>query len=151
MAWRSGRHMEIDWCLHPSVTIGRLVTFVIFVAKYRLPATNTLELTGYMTTPPPTSSVCPVMNAAAGEARNTAAPATSSGVPQRPSGVASDTSALRDELRSAANDVSIHPGASTLTRTRGPSDRASDLLNASTPPFTAANSCGLVPGMPVST
>ena len=48
-------------------------------------------------------------------------------------------------------EVSIHPGASTLTRTRGATDRASDLLNASTPPLTAAKSCGLVPGMPVST
>src|SRR5687768_3991110 len=51
----------------------------------------------------------------------------------------------------APNEVSIHPGAMMLTRTRGATVRASALLNARTPPFTAANSCGLVPAMPVMT
>ena len=40
--------------------------------------------------------VCPVRNAAAGDARNTAAPATSSGVPQRLSGV--DSAMARDSV-----------------------------------------------------
>ena len=49
------------------------------------------------------------------------------------------------------NEVAIHPGASTLTRTRGAIERASYLLNAEMPPLTAANSWGLSPGIPVST
>ena len=45
----------------------------------------------------------------------------------------------------------MKPGAMTLTRTRGATERASDLLNASTTPFTAAYNCGLIPAMPAST
>ena len=45
----------------------------------------------YITRPPLMLIACPVMNAAAGEARYSAAAATSAGVPQRPSGVDSAT------------------------------------------------------------
>src|SRR5258706_5663753 len=91
----------------------------------------------HITTPPPTRIVCPVRNVAAGDARNTAAPATSSGTPQRLSGVDSTTVRRHPSLAPAPKVVSIKPGAMTFTRTRGATERASDLLNASTPPFTA--------------
>src|SRR5258708_4421692 len=103
----------------------------------------------YITTPPPTRIVCPVRKAAAGEARNTAAPATSSAVPHRLSGVDSTTIRRHASLAPAPKAVSMKPGAITLTRTRGATDRASDLLNASTPPFTAEYSSGLRPAIPV--
>ena len=45
----------------------------------------------------------------------------------------------------------MKPGAMTFTRTRGATDRASDLLNARTPPFTAEYSSGFSPAIPVST
>src|SRR5205814_10386906 len=91
----------------------------------------------HMTTPPPTMIVWPVMNAAAGEARNTAAPATSLGVPHRLSGVDSATVRRSCSLAPAPNEVSIQPGARMLTRTRGATDRARHLLKARMPPLAA--------------
>src|SRR5438552_14556045 len=91
------------------------------------------------------------MNPDAGDARKIAAAATSSGVPQRFIGADSTTARCALPSISPLNAVAIQPGASTLTRMRGATDRASDLLNASTPPFTAAYIWGLVPGIPVST
>src|SRR3954453_12137247 len=112
---------------------------------------NRLLRAHYITVPPLTLRACPVMNAAAGEARYTAAAATSAGVPQRFIGVDSATSRRRSSSACAPNAVSIHPGHRTLTRTAGASARARLLLNASTPPLTAANSWGFSPAMPVVT
>ena len=63
----------------------------------------------HITTPPPTRIVWPVRNAAAGDARNTAAPATSSGVPHRASGVESATASRDRIVQGRAEEVSIHP------------------------------------------
>src|SRR2546427_11457953 len=90
-----------------------------------------------ITTPPPTRIVSPVMNDASGDAKNTTAPATSSGVPQRLSGVASATDFCVTTSALSAHFVLIHPGATTLTRTLGASSRARHRLIARTPPFAA--------------
>ena len=68
--------------------------------------------------PPSTGSVTPVMKAAASEARKSAPPATSSGTPQRPSGVRPMMVALRPSLpyTGAVMRLVIQPGASALTR-----------------------------------
>src|SRR5262249_49745206 len=94
----------------------------------------------YITTPPFTKIAWPVRNAAAGDARKTATRATSSGVPHRFRGVEAETVLRVSSSRPVAKDVRIQPGARTLTRTRGATERASDLLKARTPPFAAANS-----------
>src|SRR5947209_7777101 len=69
--------------------------------------------------PPSTTRTDPVIHAAAGEQRNSAAPATSSGRPHLPSGM--DASVVRRNsgfcLAPAFMSVSIHPGAKALTRT----------------------------------
>src|SRR3954471_6930433 len=82
----------------------------------------------YITRPPLTLIVCPAMNAAAGDARYTAAAATSAGVPQRPSGVDSATERRNSASACSPNAVSIQPGHRTLTRTDGASARARLLL-----------------------
>src|SRR5215210_3834620 len=82
----------------------------------------------YITTPPLTLIACPVMNAASGEARYRAAAATSSGLPQRRSGVDSTTERRNSASACCANAVSIQPGQRTLTRPRGASARARLLL-----------------------
>src|SRR4051794_15310694 len=102
----------------------------------------------YITTPPLTLMGCPVMKDAAGEARYTAAAATSAGVPQRCSGVESATERRKSSSACSPNAVSIHPGQRTLTRTDGASARARLLLNDSTPPLTALKSSGLSPAIP---
>src|SRR3954469_13992280 len=104
--------------------------------------------THYITTPPLILRACPVTKAAAGEARYTAAVATSAGAPQRPSGVASATDLRKSASACSPNAVSIQPGHSTLTRTDGASARARLLLKASTPPLTALKSSGFAPAMP---
>src|SRR6185295_121480 len=112
---------------------------------------NRLLRTHYITTPPLTLMACPVMKAAAGEARYTAAPATSAGVPQRRSGVDSATSRRKASSACSPNAVSIQPGHRTLTRTAGASARARLLLKDSTPPLTALKSSGFGPAMPLVT
>src|SRR5919205_1744085 len=111
---------------------------------------NRLLRRHYITVPPLTLIACPVMNAAAGEARYSAAAPTSAGVPQRFSGVESATERRNPSSAPAPNAVSIQPGQRTLTRTAGASARARLLLNDRTPPLTAANSCGSAPAMPVA-
>src|SRR5215218_4126780 len=93
----------------------------------------------------------PVTNAASGDASQSAAAATSSGRPQRASGVDSATERWKSRSTSRANLVSIQPGQSTLTRTRGARRRARLLLKASTPPLTALNSSGFSPAIPAVT
>ena len=78
------------------------------------------------------------MNDASGEARNATAPATSSGVPGRASGVASVTRCWTSAPAPSSHWVRIHPGATTLTRTAGANSRARQRLIAATPPFAAA-------------
>src|SRR5919199_5768641 len=82
----------------------------------------------YITVPPLTLMACPVMKAAAGEASQTAAAATSPGVPQRFIGVDSAPSRFNSSSAPSPNAVSIQPGARTLTRTVGASARARLLL-----------------------
>src|SRR5918995_1796465 len=112
---------------------------------------NRLLLAHYITTPPLMLTAWPVTKDASGDASQSAAAATSSGRPQRPSGVDSATERRKSWSASRANAVSIQPGHSTLTRTRGARPRARLLLNASTPPFTALNSSGLSPAIPAVT
>src|SRR5690606_32739366 len=104
---------------------------------------------GYMTTPPLTGSTMPVRNAAFGDARKSAACATSSGSPQRRSGAASAMRCRSPGSSSAANAVAIQPGARTLTRTSGATLRARLLLKLTIPPLAAANSCASGPAIPV--
>src|SRR5262249_29517587 len=90
--------------------------------------------------PPSTGRTTPVMNAAAGEHRNRAAPATSSGRPQRPSGVLATIASDRDGSSNSGlvSAVWIQPGCSALTRI--PSDAqaiANDLVSWATPPLLA--------------
>src|SRR5271165_1384182 len=78
-------------------------------------------------TPPSTTIACPVMKEPAFEARNTAAPAISSGSPMRRSGVVAVTafsvSAFSHKAR--AKSVLTRPGAMQLTRTLcGPNSTA---------------------------
>src|SRR3954447_5702408 len=89
---------------------------------------NRLLQAHYITRPPLTLMACPVMNAAAGEARYAAAAATSAGVPQRRSGVDSATERRSSASACCPNAVSIQPGHRTLTRTDGASARARLLL-----------------------
>ena len=67
---------------------------------------------------PSTGSTTPVMKAAAGVHRNTAARATSSGVPQRASGVRARMGPARAGSSCSAwvSGVAIQPGATALTR-----------------------------------
>src|SRR3954464_80751 len=105
----------------------------------------------YITRPPLTLIACPVMKAAAGDARYSAAAATSAGVPQRRSGVDSATARRSPASACSAKAVSIQPGHRTLTRTDGARARARLLLKARTPPLTALNSSGSAPAMPLVT
>src|SRR6185369_158791 len=72
-----------------------------------------------MVTPPSATITCPVMNAAASEARNTAMPPISRGTPRRLSGVFSSRSLRRlsSSHRALAKSVLMSPGAMALTRT----------------------------------
>src|SRR5207342_3168553 len=69
--------------------------------------------------PPSTMIDCPVIHAPARLARNTAAPAMSSGSPRRRSGVPDDArrSPSGVSQRALANSVLTRPGAIQLTRT----------------------------------
>lgn len=64
------------------------------------------------------TSVCPVTNEAASDARNTAPPTISSGDPMRPSGVRLTTRSLISALSTSADEkrVFINPGAIAFTR-----------------------------------
>src|SRR3954467_14685456 len=112
---------------------------------------NRLLERDYITVPPLTLMACPVMKAAAGEASQAAAAATSAGVPQRFIGVDSATSRLKSSSAPSPKAVSIQPGHRTLTRTCGATARARLLLNDSTPPLTALKSSGFSPFMPLVT
>src|SRR5262249_35358119 len=75
--------------------------------------------------PPSMGSTTPVMNPAAGEARKVTTPATSSGVPSRPSGVSARSRSRCSSASSAVMSVLMYPGATAFTRTpRGPHSRA---------------------------
>ena len=80
------------------------------------------------------------MKAAAGEQGTAAAPATSSGRPQRASGVRSRIASPRRHRRAsgAVIAVAIQPGAMALTRMpSGAQAMASDLVSCATPPLLA--------------
>src|ERR1700722_19554892 len=90
--------------------------------------------------PPSTGKITPVMKRAASEQRNTAAPATSPGLPQRCIGVRLRIAAdrLSSSTSPRVSSVAIQPGAMAFTRM--PSDAqatASALVNCATPPFDA--------------
>src|SRR4051794_6363730 len=88
---------------------------------------------------PLTSSTAPLAIAAAGEARNTTAAATSSGVATRPRGLSARRASPRAPVSSsAAMSVSVKPGATAVTVIpRGPRSRASDWPKAIIPAFDA--------------
>src|SRR5262249_59511967 len=73
------------------------------------------------TAPPLMRTTCPVRYPAAGETSQRAAAATSSGVPQRPSGVSRRTRSCQGAEAPFPHAVLIHPGARQLTRTSGAS------------------------------
>src|SRR3954470_6921262 len=82
----------------------------------------------YITTPPLTLIACPVTNDDSGEASQSAAAATSAGVPQRLSGVESATERRNAAFAPSPKAVSIQPGQRMFTRTSGASARARLLL-----------------------
>src|SRR4051812_49640872 len=88
---------------------------------------------------PLTSSTAPLAISAAGDARNTTAAATSSGVATRPSGLSARRASPRAPVSSsAAMSVSVKPGATAVTVIPcGPRSRASDWPNAMRPAFDA--------------
>src|SRR5206468_11139850 len=89
--------------------------------------------------PPLTSTTSPVMNAASSEQRKRTAPATSSGSPRRPSGVAASIAPVASSGRTSVSRVFTYPGATTLARTlREPSSRARDFVKPMIPAFAAA-------------
>src|SRR5205823_418464 len=94
----------------------------------------------YRTVPPFTRITCPVINAAAGDASQTATAATSSGVPQRPSGVSRRTPSCHTADAFSPHAVFTHPGAMQLTRTAGARLAARLRVNAMTAPLAAPNS-----------
>ena len=69
--------------------------------------------------PPSTTSVCPVIHEARSLARNSAAPAMSSGTPSRFSGVRLAMTSSPDSHSARARSVFTSPGAMALTRTPG--------------------------------
>jgi hypothetical protein len=73
-----------------------------------------------MLQPPSTTSWVPVMKLASGDARNAAAAATSSGVPNRPATVCCTLCARSVSLTRSQARVRIGPGTRQLTRTCGP-------------------------------
>src|SRR5437868_5669031 len=90
--------------------------------------------------PPSTGRTTPVTNRAAGELRNTTAPATSAGSAQRPCGVRAKIAALRSVSSCSVwvNAVRTHPGASALTRMPSAAYAiASDFVSCATPPLLA--------------
>lgn len=90
--------------------------------------------------PPSTGTMAPVTNCAAGEHKNTAAPAMSRGSPHRASGVRARIASLRSgSSRSArVSGVRTHPGAMALTRIPSAAyASASDLVSCATPPLLA--------------
>ena len=79
------------------------------------------------------------MKEASSEQRKRTAPATSSGLPSRPSGVFARIACRAASGRTSVSAVPIYPGATALARTpREPSSRASDFVNPMIPAFEAA-------------
>ena len=83
--------------------------------------------------------MAPVTKRAAGEERKIAAPATSSGVPQRPSGVRARIGPTRGVvLQRLRHGRSIQPGAIALTRMSSAAQAiASDFVSCAMPPLLA--------------
>src|SRR5690606_30271428 len=89
----------------------------------------------HMCLPPATSMVIPVTNDDRSEARNSAALATSSGSPMRPSGMLSTICFSASGGMAAVIAVRIGPGWMALTRIR---NRASSLADALVRPISPA-------------
>src|ERR1700723_767254 len=90
--------------------------------------------------PPSTGKIAPVIKRAASEQRNTAAPATSPGLPQRCIGVRPRMAAdrLSSSTRPRVSSVAIQPGAMAFTRMPSAAQAtASALVNCATPPLEA--------------
>src|SRR5579859_1391517 len=87
--------------------------------------------------PPSTTSVWPVMNELASDARNSTAAAMSSGCPNRPINCAASNCLAHSSLTDALSPgVSMMPGAMPLQRTpKRPYSVATTLTNCSSPPF----------------
>src|ERR1051326_4460382 len=68
-----------------------------------------------MTAPPATSRTTPVIHPASSDARNTAARATSCGVPSRPPGMGS-TGGRRGDRDDVARFALLHPGEDAFDR-----------------------------------
>src|SRR5262249_15841644 len=80
----------------------------------------------------------PVMKEAPGPARNTAAPAISSGSAIRPSGFADSFAKVAGEVEAGpSRGVSVGPGASVFTRMSGANSRAQARVSDTIPPFEA--------------
>ena len=83
--------------------------------------------------------VAELLQAAASESRKATAPATSSGCPTRPSGMAPAIVSRAACVMAAVMSVSMNPGATQLTvMLREASSRASERVNPSVPAFDAA-------------
>ena len=78
--------------------------------------------------PPSMTNVWPVIHDAASDARNSAAPAMSSGSPSRRSGIVLAIASSLRSHRARAKSVFTRPGASALTRIFGASSAASCLV-----------------------
>ena len=93
----------------------------------------------HIPSPPSTSTTSPVTNEASSEQRKRTAPATSSGVPSRASGVFARIACCTSSGRTSVSAVWMYPGATAFTRTpRGASSRASDFVKPMIPAFDAA-------------
>src|SRR5437870_1850796 len=119
------------------------------VGDLREPGLQLLELllVGHAPTmlkPPSHSTKFPVMWLESSEARNTTTPTSSSGPGMRSSGVLARMSSRRPERQSSllrVDSVSMKPGPSALTRTRGAKAPAYAFVRPSTPYLEAAY-CG---------
>src|ERR1700733_4707599 len=101
----------------------------------------------YITSPPSTCSVCPVIYPAPGETRNAIAAATSSGIPTRPSGTLATWRRSRSGLIAACAPGSLRmkPGATAFTVTpEGASSIARARTSASTAALAAADAANTV-------
>ena len=96
--------------------------------------------------PPSTINVVPVTNSASFPTRNDTAPATSAGVPSRPSAVLLVSTSIRASVDSSAQRAnpsrsfaeSIAPGATALTRILGPRSSAAERTQPSSAAFDVA-------------
>src|SRR2546423_3464752 len=125
---------------------------VVDLAEEDLQPLECLTHAPTMLNPPSQRTKLPVMCAESSLARNTTTPASSSGFGMRPSGVCARTASRRPERQSSrmiVDSVSMKPGPSAFTRTRGANACAYDFVRPSTPYFEAAY-CG-ARGLPVTT